>query len=39
MENEIGQGKTERQYKDSLKIIAISLLGVIITIILLAVFE
>ena len=39
MENEIGQGRTERQYKDSLKIIAISLLGVIITIILLAVFE
>ena len=39
MENEIGQGRTERQYKDSLKIVAISLLGAIITIILLTVFE
>ena len=39
MQNEIGQGKTERQYKDSLKIVAISLLGAIITIILLALFE
>ena len=39
MENEIGQGRTERQYKDSLKIVAISLLGAIITIILLTLFE
>ena len=39
MENEIGQGRTERQYKDSLKIVAIALLGAIITIILLAIFE
>jgi len=39
MENEIGQGRTERQYKDSLKVMVISLLGIIITIILLVVFE
>ena len=39
MENKIGQGRTERQYKDSLKIVAIALLGAIITIILLAIFE
>lgn len=39
MENEIGQGRTEQQYKDSLKIMAISLLGAIITIILLVAFE